>query len=83
MLELIVCGAIGQLARSIIGIKKAMSSNETINWQYWGITMVMGAAIGAIAGYIVSMVYPGATCLIALTSGYAGTDFLEGLIKSG
>jgi len=74
-------GALGQFIRSCIGLKKAIQSGEQINWGYWIGTMILGAIIGAVAGVLAQGVTQNATWLVSFIAGYAGTDFIEGVVK--
>ena len=75
-------GALGQFTRSIIGLKKAIQDGEDISFKYWLVTIILGSVIGAVAGLVSHGVTENATWLVSFLSGWAGSDFLEGLIKT-
>ncbi len=81
MLEFALFGALGQLIRSSIGLKKALHRGRKLKWKYWLATMFLGAFIGAVAGWLSTLVFTEGSQLIAFVSGYAGSDFFEGLVK--
>jgi len=74
-------GALGQLARSFIGLKKAVQRGENISLKYWIITIILGACLGAIAGMVSHGVTENATWLVSFLSGYSAVDMIEGLVK--
>jgi hypothetical protein len=86
-------GAIGQLIRVVVGLKKAMDQAGGQDWSSWFngnrllISILISAVVGAIAGIlgIVGLIGTPLTTasLVALvTIGYSGTDFIEGFMRS-
>ncbi len=72
-----VLGGVGGLTRAFIGLLKAMSVRRRILWNYYLITVIVAAVIGAFMGLIFDFDYR-----LSLLAGYAGTDILEGIYKS-
>lgn len=71
----IIFGLLGGLVRGMQGvIKHVWKNKEPFNWKKIIITLILSAIIGAIVGSVF-----GETKALALVSGYAGSDFLEGL----
>lgn len=70
-------GGVGGLTRGIVGLLKALSLRRRIIWNYYLITVVIAGIIGIFVGIVFNFDYR-----LALLSGYAGTDILEGLYKS-
>lgn len=90
-------GALGQAVRSAMGTYKAVSRQNAVNKQDASIsgqrliyTILGGACAGALAAISLDLVTSGAStgqltpeaigAIIA--AGYAGTDFIEGFIRS-
>src|SRR3982074_3757332 len=91
----IVLGAIGQLLRMVVGIKKELDQFPGQKWdwfnarQFW-FSLAISATVGAIAGIfgVLSLIDGEPTLtretLIGLVAvGYSGTDFIEGFITRG
>ena len=70
-------GGVGGLTRGIVGLLKALSLRRRIIWNYYLITVVIAGIIGIFVGIVFNFDYR-----LALLSGYAGTDILEGVYKS-
>ena len=70
-------GGVGGLTRGIVGLLKALSLRRRIIWNYYLITVVIAGIIGIFVGIVFNFDYR-----LALLSGYAGTDILEGIYKS-
>ena len=70
-------GGIGGLARSLVGLSKALSLKRRIIWYYWLTTIVISAIIGVATGTIFNF-----DQRLSILAGYAGTDILEGIYKS-
>lgn len=70
-------GGIGGLARSTVGLSKALARGKKVVWKYWGSTIVLAVLIGIFAGIVFNFDYRA-----NLLAGYAGTDILEGTYKS-
>lgn len=71
-------GLLGGLIRAIVGIFKHYKINKKtkFNLTYLLITIIISGIIGALASAAFSTDY-----IINLAIGYAGIDFLEGLLK--
>jgi NADH:ubiquinone oxidoreductase subunit 6 (subunit J) len=92
----IVLGAIGQLIRVVVGLKKEMdqsTSPKKWDWfnakQLW-VSLVISAVVGAIAGTLGVVGLMGGqttlnpqTLVGLITAGYSGTDFIEGFMSKG
>ena len=72
-----IIGALGGLLRAAVGVKKAMVEKRKFVTNYFVLTIVGSAVIGAVLGSVIGM-----NNAVALFAGYAGTDLLEGLAKS-
>ena len=70
-------GGLGGLARGFVGLLKALSLRRRVLWNYYAITVLVAAIIGAFVGIIFNFDYR-----LSLLAGYAGTDILEGIYKS-
>ena len=70
-------GGVGGLTRGIVGLLKALSLRRRIIWTYYLITVIIAGIIGIFVGIVFNFDYR-----LALLSGYAGTDILEGVYKS-
>lgn len=74
-----MCGAIGGLARGLLGAyKNSMNLGEKrkINWGKMFLNIMTAMVVGSVVGVIVDQ-----TPTVALTSGYVGIDVIESLIK--
>ena len=72
-------GALGGLARGLIGAVKEFKvseKRESLNWLKMSINIVGATVVGAVVGLIVD-INPTTAC----TAGYAGIDVIESLIK--
>src|SRR2546427_9860499 len=91
----IVLGAIGQLIRVVVGIKKELDRSTSRKWDWFNgrrfwISLAISASVGAIAGIlgVLSLIDGEPTLtretLIGLVAvGYSGTDFIEGFMSRG
>lgn len=70
-------GALGGATRATIGLGKSLAVKKHVNWQYYFLTVIMAALIGAACGIIFNF-----DARLSLLAGYAGTDLLEGVYKS-
>ena len=70
-------GGLGGFTRGTLGLLKALSLKKRINWTYWGLTIIIAAIIGLFTGAALSN-----NPKVSLLTGYAGTDILEGILKS-
>ena len=75
---ILLAGALGGVLRGILGIAKSavLKKDVKINWLWFTISVL----IAAILGMITASFFLDDTRL-ALIGGYAGTDFLEGLMS--
>src|SRR5258708_22235960 len=90
-----ILGAVGQGMRVIVGMKKvydeAMKNStpaeQLIEYRQITFSLIIGVAIGGVAGVFAAVSsdhvsFSDKSVVIAfITSGYAGTDFIEGFIK--
>jgi hypothetical protein len=89
----IVLGCIGQIARAAIGIKKEndkadadVKINQLIDGKQLAISLLYGAAAGGIAAVLMdgaklaTILNDKSVALTIISVGYAGADFLEGII---
>lgn len=86
-----ILGAVGQGTRAIVGIKKrsdqAAVKNEEMKEWFDLNRLLFSLVIGAIAGSFAAVFLVGTEvdqeCLLGLiAAGYAGTDFIEGVIET-
>jgi len=75
---ILLAGALGGILRGVLGIAKELVTKKDvkINWTWFSVSVL----IAAILGMITASFFLDDTRL-ALIGGYAGTDFLEGLMK--
>jgi fluoride ion exporter CrcB/FEX len=76
LIEYALLGALGGLARSCVGLLKALRNNVEIDWAHTTVTIIASAIIGSTAGLIFNSDYK-----ISLIAGYIGTDLLENIAK--
>lgn len=78
ILIIILAGASGGILRGVLGIAKSLVNIKysKVNWPWFIISVVVSAIIGVIAAS-----FFGDDPRLALLAGYAGADFIEGLIK--
>lgn len=72
-------GALGGLARGLIGAMKAFKDSTVIDHLNWGklfINILGSTVVGAVVGLLVDI-----NPIVACTAGYSGTDIIESLIK--
>jgi hypothetical protein len=86
----VILGAIGQGARAVIGIKKAADEaaalekkiDEWFDWKRFLFSIVIGAIAGCLAAILLLEAPVNQELMLGLVAaGYAGTDFIEGLIS--
>ena len=73
-----LAGAIGGALRGVLGIAKSLvaKKNVTINWIWFFVSILIASILGMItASFFLN------DARLALIGGYAGSDFLEGLMK--
>lgn len=71
-------GGFGGAVRATIGMYKSLAKGKKIYWNYWSITCVLAIIIGIFAGIVFGGDYK-----VNLLAGYAGTDLIEGVYKTG
>jgi len=79
MIMFAIYGFLGGIVRALVGISKAMKKSKRFRFnhkRFW-FTLITSGIIGVMAGLLMVPDYK-----LALLAGYAGTDLLEGLIKS-
>lgn len=75
---ILLAGAIGGTLRGLLGITKSLITKKDlkINWVWFWVTVLIAAILGVItATFFLD------DLRLALIGGYAGSDFLEGLMK--
>jgi hypothetical protein len=86
----VILGAVGQGARAVIGIKKAADEaaanekkiDEWFDWKRFLFSIVIGAIAGCLAAILLLEAPVNQELMLGLVAaGYAGTDFIEGLIS--
>jgi len=86
----VILGAVGQGARAVIGIKKAADEaaanekkiDEWFDWKRFLFSIVIGAIAGCLAAILLLDAPVNQELMLGLVAaGYAGTDFIEGLIS--
>ncbi|OIO64742.1 hypothetical protein COY28_06355 [Candidatus Woesearchaeota archaeon CG_4_10_14_0_2_um_filter_57_5] len=77
LLSAAAMGLVGGITRSCVGILKATRAKRKFSTDYYILTLVASAIVGATAGMLV-----GADYRLNILAGYAGTDVLEGLAKA-
>jgi len=75
---IILAGAFGGALRGVMGIaKNAVNKKDLqINWNWFFLSLVVSAVVGILAA-----TFFGEDLRLAVLAGYAGSDFIEGLIK--
>ncbi len=80
MIEIFIAGFLGGLIRGLIGISKDIRSSPTrkkrLRRDYIAVTLLASGGIGLLVGVFIAE-----DVRLALLAGYAGTDFLENLLK--
>ena len=84
----IILGALGQGARTIVGLKKLNDYKDTSSAVFDGVRLLISFAIGGVAGAFAAItILPDSgqiskeQLLGIAAAGYAGTDFIEGFIS--
>lgn len=78
ILIILIAGAIGGVLRGVLGIAKSavFKKDVQINWIWFSVSVFIAAVLGMItASFFLN------DARLALIGGYAGSDFLEGLMK--
>jgi hypothetical protein len=76
-----IMGMLGQAIRTLLGLKTV--GLAAFDWKLAAVNMFYGAVSGSLACLLVPPGDPTSTTLLTLVSaGYAGTDFIEGIMKS-
>ena len=73
---LALAGAVGQMLRACVGVKKAVERGEKIKAGRLISTILYAGFMGAVIGYF----YP--DWRAAFLAGYSATDFTEGIVKA-
>lgn len=84
-------GIVGQGPRIVVGLKKLKGEEgKAFSWFRLGLSIVISVIVGATAGIMYAVFFPdnplegnGISREVAagiMTAGYAGTDFIEGLM---
>src|SRR5690349_8744819 len=88
-----ILGMVGQSARVVIGLKKVLdqanSQGRTFSEQFSPNVLVVSLIIGAVAGVLAVITAVGLdsqlitkeALLAVIAAGYAGTDFIEGIMN--
>ncbi|MCW1301468.1 MAG: hypothetical protein QW507_03415 [Candidatus Nanoarchaeia archaeon] len=79
--DLLLWGALGQLVRSAVGLRKAALRGDKLNFPKWFSSVILGAIVGAGVGVVLQPYVPVNTWIVSFFAGYAGTDYLEGLTE--
>jgi fluoride ion exporter CrcB/FEX len=75
---ILLAGALGGLLRGILGIAKELITKKEvkINWFWFWVSVAIAAILGMItASFFLD------DARLALIGGYAGSDFIDGLLK--
>lgn len=82
MWQYLAFGALGQLVRSAVGIRKAALRGEKTSFPHWFSSIILGGVIGLLSG-VIFQPYIGEFGLgiVSFLAGYAGTDYIEGLTE--
>lgn len=74
----LLAGAVGGILRGILGIAKEMVAKKDaqVNWPWFWVSVLIAGVLG-----IITATFFMDDLRIALIGGYAGSDFLEGLMK--
>lgn len=87
----ILLGVCGQVARSAVGIKKEMDAakSKADKWAVWfdpnelWVSLLLGAVAGAFAAIgMMGEVIDKRFLLACIAAGYAGSDFIQGFMKT-
>jgi len=79
ILQFLLFGALGGLARGLIGAYKNslnIGEGKKIEWGKMGLQIGCSLVIGAVVGFVVDQ-----NPVTALASGYAGLDLIESVVK--
>ena len=78
MMEVVLAGAGGGMLRGVIGVAKDSVTKKglEINWLWLGLSILVSVILGVIAASFFAE-----DLRLALLAGYAGADFIEGLMK--
>jgi len=73
-----LAGSFGGVLRGIVGIAKSVVTKKDfkMNWRWFFISILVSAILGVIAAS-----FFGDDLRLAVLAGYAGADFIEGLMK--
>lgn len=75
---ILLAGALGGALRGVLGIAKEMVAKKDaqVNWPWFWVSILIAGILG-----IITATFFMDDLRIALIGGYAGSDFLEGLMK--
>lgn len=73
----VTAGATGQLARILVGYKKALDAEAPVKWDW--LRCFVSIAVGSLAGLCALSFSVDPTALFL--AGYAGADCIEGLVR--
>ena len=76
LIQYALLGALGGLARSCVGLLKALRNGTQIDWAHTTVTIIASAIIGSAAGILFNSDYK-----YSVVAGYIGTDLLENFAK--
>jgi hypothetical protein len=75
---ILLAGAVGGILRGILGIAKDLITKKelTINWVWFGVTVLIAAILGMVVASFFSE-----DPRIAILGGYSGSDLVDGIMK--
>lgn len=78
MIWVLAAGAFGGVLRGVLGIAKDLVTKKevTINWVWFGITVMIAGILG-----IITASFFANDIRVAILGGYSGSDFVDGLMK--
>ena len=79
ILQFLLFGALGGLARGIVGAYKNslyVGNNKKINWGKMAFNILGSLVIGGVVGFVVDV-----NPITALASGYAGIDVIDSVMQ--
>ncbi len=89
MWQLLICGALGGVARGLLGYSKYVRSYKsvTFNWKYFATTVGTSLVVGAGAVWVIKdsgMSFEGFAVnnAVAVIIGYAGGDAVENIYRA-
>lgn len=78
MWTILLAGAMGGILRGVLGIAKDLVTKKdlTINWVWFGATVLVAAILGMITASFFTN-----DLRIAILGGYSGSDLVDGIMK--